>query len=190
MAASAVVRHRMKHQARTDPTAPRKSRFQRSCPSKRGQGGMQHASTSGGSSSERATSSAALPARRAEAAWCAGPAERDTVFRPGTDRHRIEGLAQAPASIPRFGRDEAEQESEWPPEIFRAGLDAMSMPALIRRKEERRRPGVVHDQCRAACMRGLAERRDVLHLEGVRARRFGEDDFRVRLHQGWRCRRR
>ena len=45
-------------------------------------------------------------------------------------------------------------------------------------EKQRRRPSVVEDDHGARGMRGLGDGRNVLHLEGLRARRFGEDDLR------------
>ena len=48
---------------------------------------------------------------------------------------------------------------------------------------ERRRPGVVDHHGRAVAMRDRGDRRNVLHLEGVRARRLDVDHARRRAHQ-------
>src|SRR3546814_10624467 len=48
-----------------------------------------------------------------------------------------------------------------------------------RLEEQRRRPGVVDQDLRAACPRCGGDRRDVLHLEGLRSRRLQVDHFRV-----------
>ncbi len=68
-------------------------------------------------------------------------------------------------------------------DIFGAGLDR-DVDAVIERPEvERARPGIVHQHDRVLRMRRRGDRRDVLHLEGERARRLGEHSARVRLQQ-------
>ena len=69
-------------------------------------------------------------------------------------------------------------------DVLGAGIDR-DVDAVIERLEEQRRgPGVVHDHPRAALVRGRRDGRDVLHLEGERARRFDIDDLGARAHQG------
>ena len=68
-------------------------------------------------------------------------------------------------------------------EIFRAGLDRNVGATLVRREEQGRRPGIVHQHHRAAGMGHLGDGRDVLHLEALRAGRLGEHGCGVRPHQ-------
>ena len=53
----------------------------------------------------------------------------------------------------------------------------------MRREEQGRRPGVVHQHDQVARMRHRCDRRNVLHLEGERAGRLGEHRTRIRLEQ-------
>ena len=56
--------------------------------------------------------------------------------------------------------------------------------AVLERPEvERARPGVVHQQPQLALGGDARDRRDVLHLEGLRAGAFGEDEARVGAHE-------
>ena len=70
--------------------------------------------------------------------------------------------------------------SAWPPKyLVPAWIDEID--AEIERAEiERRRPGIVHQHERASGVRRRGDRRDVLHLETQRARRFDENRARVR----------
>ena len=72
--------------------------------------------------------------------------------------------------------------SEWPP-IYLVPDWIESRRRGRAAEEERARPGVVHQHDRALGMRRRGDRRDVLHLEGERARCFGEHSARIRLHQ-------
>ena len=73
--------------------------------------------------------------------------------------------------------------SEWPPIYLVAGLHA-DVDALIERAMiQRRRPGVVVDDERAARMRDRGDRGNVGHLEGLRARRFDQHRPGVGLEQ-------
>ena len=56
----------------------------------------------------------------------------------------------------RIGRDEAEQKVRVAGEIFGAGFDRHVDAMGVRREEQRRRPGVVHDDAGAMRMRGSA----------------------------------
>ena len=67
--------------------------------------------------------------------------------------------------------------------VFGGGVHGHVDAVLERLEVERRRPGIVHDDDGAAGMRRLGDRRNVLHLVGVRARRFREHQFGVGLHQ-------
>jgi hypothetical protein len=58
-----------------------------------------------------------------------------------------------------------------------------SIARLVRREQQRRRPGVVHEHDRAVPVRRRGDRRDVLHLEGLRTRGLGEHRRRVRPQQ-------
>ncbi len=59
-------------------------------------------------------------------------------------------------------------------DIFGGGLDRDIDPVGERLEEQRRRPGIVHDDHGAGLMRGFGDRWDVLHLEALRAGRLGE----------------
>ncbi len=59
-----------------------------------------------------------------------------------------------------------------------------NIDAMLERLEiKRRRPGIVQHHHRAGGMGGGGDRRDVLHFEGQRARRFGKDQLGVGLDQ-------
>jgi len=61
-------------------------------------------------------------------------------------------------------------------DIFGGGLDR-DVDAMGERLEvEGRCPRIVQDDHRAGSVRGFHDRRNVLHLEGLRARRLGEHD--------------
>ena len=60
-------------------------------------------------------------------------------------------------------------------QVLRAGLDRDVHAARVRRKEQRRRPGVVHHDADVAGVRRRCDRRDVLHLETLRPRSFDDD---------------
>ena len=89
-----------------------------------------------------------------------------------------------------FAETSPSSRSEPPREVLGAGLDGEVDAVLMRREEQRRRPGVVHQHHRAVPVRHLGDRRNVLHLEGLRARRLGEDGRGVRAATAPRCRRR
>ena len=108
----------------------------------------------------------------------AAQAEED-VLRARAHGEGVVGRAQG-LEAALVGRDQAEQEVGAAAEIFGAGLDREVDAALVGREEQRRRPGVVHEDDRPAPVRDLGDGRDVLHLEGLRAGRLGEDGRRVR----------
>ena len=67
--------------------------------------------------------------------------------------------------------------------VFGAGLDRDVDAAGVRGEEQRRRPGIVHQNAGAAGVRNLGDRRHVLNLETLRARRFGQHRLGVRPEQ-------
>ena len=128
----------------------------------------------------RARSAGAAPAARPSCAGRAAPGRRRRARRSSPSVMKVSCSFSQQAVV---GRDGAEQHVGMAGRIFRRGVDR-DVDAMVERAEiERRRPGVVHHDDRAACMRGLGDRRNVLHLERVGARRFGEHDLGVRLHQ-------
>ncbi len=68
-------------------------------------------------------------------------------------------------------------------DIFRHRLDRQIRATRQRRIVQRRRPGIVEQHGRAACVRNLGTRRHVLHLEGQRAGALAEHRLGVRLEQ-------
>ena len=115
---------------------------------------------------------------RAQAAQCRGtrlPVRRRTPIASNVARRSFQQRS--------FAETSAEQQVGMAAEIFRAGLDRDIDAARMRREEQRRRPGVVHQHDRVARMRDRRDRRNVLHLERQRARRLGEHRARIRLEQ-------
>ncbi len=172
------------------PEEPRKSRFQSACPGEDGRAGCNTAATSGRASSHCAMSSAWRSASRRRSS---------SVRRPRRARKTSSGpahMAKTSAVSLRRGNqcgrrgDEAEQQIGMAGEIFRAGLDRHIGAAVMRRKEQRRRPGVVEDDAGALAARDRGDGRNVRQFEALRARRFEEDDAGVRPDQHVRCRRR
>ncbi len=76
--------------------------------------------------------------------------------------------------------DRAEQHVRVPADVFGHGMHRNVDAVLECAKAERRRPRVVEHDRDAARMRRRRDRRNVLHLERQRARRFGEHQRRVR----------
>ena len=104
------------------------------------------------------------------------------ILGTGRNRHLIDGLGE-PRKPLRIGGDEAEQQIGMAGEILGARLHRHVDAVRVRRKEQRRRPGVVGDDAGAARVRGCGDRRDVLHLQRLRARRFDEHRLGVGAHQ-------
>ena len=75
------------------------------------------------------------------------------------------GASMQPVEPFLIGRDEAEQEVRVAGKIFGASFEGDVDAMRVRREEQRRRPGVVHDDAGAAGMRGLGDSGDVLDLE-------------------------
>ena len=67
--------------------------------------------------------------------------------------------------------------------ILGRGMDRHVDPMLERAEEVRGAPGVVHQHLGAVPVGDCRDRRNVLHLEGQRARRLAIDDFGVGLDQ-------
>ena len=107
---------------------------------------------------------------------------QENILRSRAHGEEVERLAQ-PRPPGGIGGDEAEQEVGMAGEIFRSRLDGEIDAAFMRRKEQRRRPGIVHDDADAAGMRGSGDRRHVLHFETLRPRRLDEDGIGVRPQQ-------
>ena len=68
-------------------------------------------------------------------------------------------------------------------DVLGRGLNRNVDAVLERLEIESGAPGVVHDHLRAAGMGGLDDRRDVLHLEGLRTGRLDEHDPGLGTHQ-------
>ncbi len=113
----------------------------------------------------------------------AHPAQRQKdIFRAGGDRHQVGRLVEL--FEPRLvGRHETEQEVGMAGQVFRARLDRHVDAVRMRSEEERRRPGVVHQNAGAVRVRDRGDRGNVLDLEGLRPRRFGQHRSGVRPHQ-------
>ena len=110
--------------------------------------------------STRATSGRAASQRAIASAGCSCSRRRTAmVRRPRSARNTSSGPAQmakaskvARSALPAalVGRDQAEQQIGMAAQVFGAGLDRDVDAARVRREEQRRRPGVVHQHDRAA----------------------------------------
>ncbi len=138
--------------------------------------------TSGRAASQCARASPDARPRAGAAPSCAGRAAPERHPPARRTWRSVEGFAQR-RQPGRIGRDEAEQQIGMAGEIFGAGLDREIDAALMRREEQRRRPGVVHDDADAARVRDLGDGRNVLHFEALRARRLDQHGAGVRPHQ-------
>jgi len=96
--------------------------------------------------------------------------------------HGLHRVAQAARVLLVCG-DDAQHDVGVSADVFRAGLDREIDALGERRKIQRARPGVVHQHHGVPGMRGFGDRRNVLHLERQRARRFGEHRAGVGLNQ-------
>ena len=131
-----------------------------------------------------------LMPRRAARRGCASPASRDR--RPRARRRDRDPHASWRPLADGFlvHGDGAEHDVGMAADIFRRRLDRHVGAMGERLEIERRRPSVVENDHRAGCMRGLGDGRNVLHLESLRAGRFGEHDLRLLGDELVRCRRR
>ena len=139
--------------------------------------------------------SARLRARSAGAA----PAARDSVRMPRSAKNTSSGRGAVADLRHRrahrqeaflVGDDSAEHRVGMAADVFGRGVDRHVDAVLERAEQVGRAPGVVHQHLGAVAVRHRGDRRDVLHLEGQRARQFAIDDLGVGPHQLRRCLRR
>ena len=174
------------------PDAPVKSRFQIAWPGSVSQRRVQHARDLG-PRREPARDRRAPTARcsRSRTLHGAQAAQREEhVLRPGAEAPWRRRSRAGPSSSARWRRRGRAAGRNAPPRYLVPASIAMIDAVLVRREEQRRRPGIVHQHDSAVRMRDRGDRRDVLHLERQRARRLGEDRARVRPESASRCRRR
>ena len=105
------------------------------------------------------------------------------VVGPDAQADRCRRCRSASASVVALADTVPNMMSEWPPIYLVPAWIERSTPLLEGAEIERRRPGIVHQHDRALGMGGGGDRRDVLHLEGLRARRLDEHRAGVRLDQ-------
>ena len=156
------------------PDAPVKSRFQIAWPGSVSSAGMQHARDLGsGREPARHVEPRAMMLRQPHRERAQAAQREEDVIRAGTDAEQADAFGDLRPSL-GIGRDGAEHDVGMAADIFGGGLHA-DVDALFERAViERRRPGVVVDDERAARMRDLGDGADVGHLERLRAGRLDQ----------------
>ena len=121
-----------------------------------------------------------LPVALEPHAQRAQPAQREIhVVGSHAQPHRGDGLFQ-PRPQRRIGRYGPEHHVGVPADVFGSGLNRQVDAFGECLEVQRRRPGVVHQDGQAALVRSGGDGGNVLHFQGLRARRLDEDRARVR----------
>ena len=172
------------------PEAPVKSRFHSAWPGSDGKSGVDHPRDLGPfGKPARDLKRRALMALKPHAEAAQAPQAEIDVLRPRAKAEVLMRLGDRRRASLVHG-DGAEHDVRMAADIFRRCLDR-DIGAMGERLEiERRRPGIVENDHRSGSMRGLGDGRNVLHLECLRARRFGEHDLGLLGDESLRCRRR
>ena len=100
------------------------------------------------------------------------------VVRPGAGAERVERITERVETL-LVRRHDADHRVGMPDDVLRARVDRHVDAVLVWLEEERRGPGVVDQDLQAARAHRGGHRRDVLHVEGLRAGRFQVEHLRV-----------
>ena len=177
MAASAVCEHGFST-TENRPDEPVKSRFHSAWPGWLGSAGMQHAGDLGPRLQPvRDVERGRLMPRQPHAHGAQAAQGQKAILRPGAQPQILmRALDMGRGALIRG--DHAEHRIGMADDIFRRRLHGDIGAMRERLEVERRRPGVVEGEPDAARPAGLGDGGQVLHLEGLRAGRFGDDQPR------------